>query len=328
MKMKFSYNWLKELVIFDQTPAELAELINLHITEVETVESSASGYNSVIVAEILEINNHPHADKLHLVTLDIGLGRKIVVICGASNIEVGQKVPLAMVGAKLPAGEMKAVVIRGVESTGMICSGTELGFADPAREEKSDGILVLDKKASVGRPVQEYLEVPSDTIIDLKVLSNRPDYLSYVGIAREISAVLGKSLSDKITEYNHQEDPTTKTADKIAVEVTDPDVCTKYLARYVANVEVKESPDWLQKKLISSGVKPINNIVDISNFVMLELGQPVHVFDARKLNLSRHSGEPLGRLQNLIKDPGRSPAVAKASVFAQASPDTMAGFAG
>lgn len=276
--MKFSYNWLKELVEFTESPEELADLINLHITEVETVENSTGGYNGVIVAEILEIKNHPNADKLHLVTLDIGLGRKVTVVCGAQNIEVGQKVPLAMIGAKLPAGEMKVAVIRGVESMGMICSGVELGI-----EKKSDGILVLDQKASVGRPVQEFLIVPSDTIIDLKVLSNRPDYLSYIGIAREIAAVLGKSLSDTITKYSHQEDLTVKTANQIAVKVMDPDVCTKYLARYVANVEVKESPDWLQEKLISSGVRPINNIVDISNFVMLELGQPVHAFAQDKL---------------------------------------------
>lgn len=282
--MKFSYNWLKELVEFKESPEELANLINLHITEVETVESSAGGYNGVIVAEILEIKNHPNADKLHLVTLDIGLGRKATVVCGANNIEIGQKVPLAMVGAKLPGGEMKAAVIRGVESAGMICSGAELGF-----EKKSEGILVLDKKASVGRPVQEFLEVPRDTVIDLKVLSNRPDYLSYIGIAREISAVLGKSLSDKIIQYSYQEDPTIKTVDKVSVEVADPDVCTKYLARYMANVEVKESPDWLQEKLTSSGIRPINNIVDISNFVMLELGQPVHAFDVDKILNNKRS---------------------------------------
>jgi len=286
--MKFSYNWLKELVEFKESPEELSNLINTHITEVETTSNSDSGYNGVIVAEILEINNHPNADKLHLVVLDVGLGRKVTVVCGANNIVIGQKVPLALVGAKLPGGEMKAAVIRGVESTGMICSGAELGL-----EKKSDGILVLDKKASVGRPVQEYLEVPSDTIIDLKVLSNRPDHLSYIGIAREIAAVLGKDFSDQAKSWSYKPDPSIKTAAYVQVEMPDPKICPKYLARYVSHIEVKESPDWLQNKLISSGVRPINNIVDISNFVMLELGQPVHAFDANKLtkvSLLRHPG--------------------------------------
>lgn len=283
--MHFSYNWLKELVEFKENPSELSDLINMHITEVETVAGENSGYMGVIVAEILQIDAHPNADKLHLVTLDVGLGKRVTVVCGASNIEVGQKVPLALVGATLPVGEIKATIIRGVESTGMICSGEELGI-----EKKSEGILVLDKKASVGRPVQEYLDVAEDSIMDLKILSNRPDYLSYVGLAREISAVLlTNNPSVKIEDYfvniklDYPEDASIKTSDKVSVNVADPELCRKYLAHYVANVDVKESPDWLQQKLISSGVRPISNIVDISNYVMLELGQPVHAFDAGKI---------------------------------------------
>ena len=309
--MKFSYNWLKELVEFKNSPQELADLINTHITEVETLSGESSGYMGVIVAEILQIDAHPDATKLHLVTLDIGLGKRVTVVCGAGNIEVGQKVPLALVGAKLPVGEIKATVIRGVESTGMICSGEELGI-----EKKSEGILVLDKKASVGRPVQECLQISDDSILDLKILSNRPDYLSYVGLAREISAVLltgnpsppaGGSLGDYFgrIKLDYPEDVSIKTSDKVIVEVPNPEICPKYLAHYVGNVEVKESPDWLQQKLISSGIWPISNIVDISNYVMLELGQPVHAFDFAKLKSTRHSGEPLGRLQNLISDPGQ-----------------------
>ncbi|MFH0912431.1 MAG: phenylalanine--tRNA ligase subunit beta [Patescibacteria group bacterium] len=311
--MKFSYNWLKELVEFKESPQELADLINTHITEVETLEGESGGYMGVIVAEILQIDAHPNADKLHLVTLNIGLGKRVTVVCGADNIEVGQKVPLALVGAKLPVGEIKATIIRGVESTGMICSGEELGIAcplprDAAREKKSEGILVLDKKASVGRPVQEYLQIADDSILDLKILSNRPDYSSYVGLAREISAVLGRDVSllplpllgqegnsspakgrlggdgDILKiKLDYPEDASTKTSDKVLVNVADPKLCRKYLAHYVANVEVKESPDWLQQKLISSGIRPISNIVDISNYVMLELGQPVHAFDADKI---------------------------------------------
>lgn len=275
--MKFSYNWLKELADFKQTPQELADLITLHITEVESVSSKSAGYTGVIVAEILQIDAHPNATKLHLVTLDIGLGKRVTVVCGANNIEVGQTVPLALVGAKLPVGEISAAVIRGVESTGMICSGAELGL-----EKESAGILVLDKKASVGRPAQEYLEISEDTILDLKILSNRPDYLSYTGLAREISAISGKDYHMAV-DLSYLEDASIKTKDKISVEVLDPEGCPKYLAHYISNVEVKESPSWLQEKLLSSGIRPISNVVDISNYIMLELGQPIHTFSADKL---------------------------------------------
>jgi len=287
--MKFSYNWLKELVEFKQSPQELADLITLHITEVESVVSKSANYTGVIVAEILQIDTHPDATKLHLVVLDIGLGKRVTVVCGANNIEVGQKVPLALVGATLPVGEIKAAIIRGVESKGMICSGEELGI-----EKKSTGILVLDKKASVGRPAQEYLEISDDTILDLKILSNRPDYLSYIGLAREIVAVLDKEWKMPV-DLTYLENVDIKTADKISVEVLDSESCPKYLAHHISNVEVKESPSWLQEKLISSGIRPISNVVDISNYIMLELGQPIHAFAADKLKnnqiIVRHAKE-------------------------------------
>lgn len=275
--MKFSYNWLKELVDFKQTPNELADLINLHVTEVETVSSQTTGYNGVIVTEILEINLHPNADKLKLVVLDVGRGKREEVVCGASNIEIGQKVPLAMVGAQLPGGTIKKTKIRGVESRGMICSAAELGF-----KKESDGILVLSKQASVGRPVNEVLELSHDSILDLKVLSNRPDYLSYVGIAREIAAVLNKKWEMSL-DFNFQESSKLESLKQIKVEVKDQQACPVYSTRWVSNIEVRESPDWLKEKLISTGIRPINNLVDISNLVMLEIGQPVHIFDAAKV---------------------------------------------
>jgi len=303
--MKFSYSWLKELAKFKQSPHELADLIELHITEIEGVSGGAGNYSGVIVAEILEIAAHPNADKLHLVTLDIGLGKRATVVCGAKNIEVGQKVPLAQVGAVLPGlpavagrgqgGELKPATIRGVESRGMICSGQELGM--PARpndsghsggEEKparpaggSDGILVLPKTASVGKPVNEVLNESGDTILDLKILSNRPDYLSYVGMAREIAAVAGIKWLMPL-ELDHKE-AGDRSSDHISAEVQDEALCPHYRAHFVSNVDVKESPQWLKDKLISSGVRPINNLVDISNLVMLETGQPIHIFDYAKV---------------------------------------------
>lgn len=275
--MKFSYNWLKELVDFKQTPSELADLINLHITEVETISSQAANYNGVIVAEILEINLHPNADKLKLVVLDVGRGKREEVVCGASNIEIGQKIPLAMVGAQLPGGIIKRAKIRGVESQGMICSATELGLG-----EESDGILVLPKQASIGRPVNEVLGLNNDSILDLKVLSNRPDYLSYVGIAREIAAVMGKKWEVPL-DFKFKESSKLENTKQIKVTIKDKQACPVYSAHWVGNVEVKESPDWLKERLVSTGIRPINNLVDISNLVMLEIGQPVHIFDAAKV---------------------------------------------
>ena len=277
-KMKFSYNWLKELVQFKQTPKELGDLINLHITEIESISSGSDTYNSVIVGEILEINSHPNADKLRLVKLDVGRGKKIEVVCGASNVEIGQKVPLALIGSKLSGREIKPVIIRGIKSDGMICSAAELGL-----EAKSDGIMELAKTASVGRPVNEVLSLDENVILDIKVLSNRPDYLSYMGLARDISAVLGtKWISSIKTNYKESADISTK--DKVAVSIKDKLGCSYYSARFVSNVNVSESPKWIKDKLISAGLRSINNLVDISNLVMLETGQPIHIFDANKVN--------------------------------------------
>jgi len=274
--MKFSYSWLKELAKFKHSPEELADLINLHITEVESLSGGGAGYSGVIVAEILGIGPHPNADKLHLVTLDIGLGKRVTVVCGAANIEVGQKVPLALVGAQLPSGGLKPATIRGVESRGMIVSSQELGT-----EKRSDGILVLPKTASVGRPINEVLNAGGDTILDLKILSNRPDYLSYVGLSREIAAVADIKWSMPLDlDYRGTGDSSSA---HIAVEIKDEKLCPHYRAHFVSNVEVKESPQWLKDKLRSSGVRPISNLVDISNLVMLETGQPVHIFDYAKV---------------------------------------------
>lgn len=280
--MKFSYNWLKELVDFKFSSSKLADLINLHITEVESTSSLSPGYTGVIIAEILKINSHPNADKLHLVVLDIGRGKQVEVVCGASNIEVGQKVPLALVGSKLSGGEIKKTKIRGIESTGMICSGAELGLACPAGEEKSTGILILPASASVGRPANEILDMSNDVILDLKILSNRPDYLSYIGIAREISAMMGKPWKIPLkTDFN--EEASLKTSEKIEISIKNKKACPYYSARWVGNIETAQSPEWLRDKLISGGIRPINNLVDISNLVMLEIGQPIHIFDASKV---------------------------------------------
>ncbi len=273
--MKFSYTHLKKLLKFKKTPQEIAELMELHITEVESVTTNAS-FTKVVVGEILEIRNHSNADKLHLTKVDIGT-ETLNIVCGASNIAVGQKVPVALVGAILPGGlEIKEAVIRGEKSFGMICSETELGVV-----EKSDGILVLKASAIPGTPVEEILETNADTIIEPKILSNRPDLMSYVGMARELAAVLNIDFkSDIDTKFTESK---TKTMTALKIKVEDSKLCPRYLGRVVRSITVKPSPKWMQDVLNSSGLRPVNNIVDIANYVMLELGNPIHTFDYSKV---------------------------------------------
>lgn len=273
--MKFSYNHLKKLLKFKKTPQEIAELIELHITEVESIITNAS-FTKVVVGEILEIRNHPNANKLHLTKVDIGT-ETLNIVCGANNIAVGQKVPVALVGAILPGGlEIKEAVIRGEKSFGMICSEIELGLS-----EKSDGILVLKTSAVPGTPVEEILETSADTIIEPKILSNRPDLMSYVGMARELAAVLNIDFKSDI-DINFIESKT-KTMTALKIKVEDNKLCPRYLGRVVKNITVKPSPKWIQNILNSSGLRPVNNIVDIANYVMLEMGNPIHTFDHAKV---------------------------------------------
>lgn len=273
--MKFSYNYLKKILKFKKTPQEIAELMDLHITEVEAITTNAA-FTKVVVGEILEIRDHPNADKLHLTKIDIGT-QTLDIVCGANNIAVGQKVPVALVGAVLPGNfEIKEATIRGEKSFGMICSETELGLTD-----KSDGILVLKPSSVPGLPVEEILDTDTDASIEPKILSNRPDFMSYVGMARELAAVLNLDYRPNIdTKFIESK---TKTMTALKVKVEDAKLCPRYLGRVVKNITVKPSPKWLQDLLNAAGLRPINNVVDIANFVMLELGNPVHAFDYAKV---------------------------------------------
>lgn len=273
--MKFSYNYLKKWLKFKKTPQEIAELMDLHITEVETVTANAA-FTRVVVGEILEIRDHPNADKLHLTKVDVG-NQELDIVCGASNIAVGQKVPIAQVGAVLPGGfEIKEATIRGEKSFGMICSEQELGLAD-----KSNGILVLKPSAIPGTPVEEILGAGTDAVIEPKILSNRPDFMSYVGMSRELAAVLNIDFKSPV-DLSFTESKT-KTMTALKVKVEDTKLCPRYLGRVVRNITVKPSPKWMQEVLNASGLRPINNIVDIANYVMLELGNPIHTFDYAKV---------------------------------------------
>ncbi|HWB60704.1 MAG TPA: phenylalanine--tRNA ligase subunit beta, partial [Chthoniobacteraceae bacterium] len=240
--------------------------------EVEHVETSGAAIDNVVVAQILESVQHPNADRLSVCKVDDGSGTPRQIVCGAKNYKVGDKVPLALPGAVLP-GDFKIKVgkLRGVESAGMLCSGKELGIADDA-----DGLLILPQEARIGAPIAELY--PADTVLELEITPNRPDLLSYIGIAREVAALTRGNFKSPIDDLKLE-----GLSHAAQLKVTAVDECPLYTARRIDGVKVGASPDWLKRKLEASGIRSINNIVDITNFVMLETGQPLHAFDADKL---------------------------------------------
>jgi len=279
--MKLPISWLKEYVDVDVSVDELADRLSLSGSEVEHIESAQHFDKNIVVSEILKISSHPNADKLHIVSLDTGAGKTLDIVCGASNIEAGQKVPLALEGSKVGDFEIKEAEIRGVKSKGMICSEKELGIS-----EESDGIMILDPKIKPGTIFNELF--PKEFVLDLDITPNRQDCLSIIGLAREVSVVLRKKLrlpDVKIKEGGEN------TGDIISVSVADPKFCPRYMARVIKIKNNGSSPDWLKKRLLSSGVRPINKVVDVTNYVMLETGEPLHGFDLSKLADQKGAGK-------------------------------------
>src|SRR5437762_3503033 len=268
--MKFSVNWLREFVDLRRNPAEIAELMTRAGVETENIETRGAKIDKVIVSQVTASSRHPNADRLTVCEVDDGSGTKRQIVCGATNYKVGDKVPLALPGAKLPNGtEIRESKLRGVESEGMLCSPIELGFGEDA-----SGLLILSPDAKVGAPIGDLF--PGDTILDVEITPNRGDLLSHFGLAREIAALTGKKLKSTPRD--------SKIAiKKTGVTITATPECPFFSARKIDNVKVAPSPQWLRGKIESVGIRSINNIVDISNFVMLELGQPTHAFDADRL---------------------------------------------
>ncbi|MCX8057724.1 MAG: phenylalanine--tRNA ligase subunit beta [Ignavibacteria bacterium] len=272
--MKVSLNWLKNYIdISNYTVWDLKNILTNAGLEVEGIEEIGKSLEGFVVGEVISKEKHPNADKLTVCRVNDG---KEVhqVICGAPNVEVGQKIVFAPIGLVIPGtGEkLKKAKIRGVESFGMICSEKELGLG-----EDHTGILVLDNSAPVGMPFKEYLGM-DDFVLEIGITPNRPDALSHIGIARELSAITKKKyVLPKINIVESDE----KIEKYLSVEILNEKDCPRYCARMVKNVKVKESPQWLKNYLLNVGIRPINNVVDVSNFVMLELGQPLHTFDAR-----------------------------------------------
>lgn len=272
--MKFSYNWLKELSKTNKSPEELKDLITLHSFEVEGIENLGQGLEKVLIGEVLEVKKHPDADKLNVAKVNIGK-EELQIVCGAPNLKEGQKVPVALVGAVLPGNfEIKKAEIRGVESCGMICAEDELGLGSDHSE-----IMVLDKDAPLGGSFAEFFGL-NDYVLEIDILPNRAhDALSYEGMAREIASLEGRIIlednSDLKDEFGENEEL------KIKLETSK---CPRYIGAKIKNIKIVSSPLWIKNRLKLSGVNPINNIVDITNYVMLETGQPLHAFDAKKVS--------------------------------------------
>jgi len=273
--MKITYNWLKEFVDFDQSPDQLAELLTMLGLEVEAMEKLGEGMDDVVVALVEEKRQHPNADKLSLCRVNNGT-ELLDVVCGAQNFKQGDIVVLAQIGAILPGDfKIKRSKIRGEESCGMLCSEKELGLS-----EGSDGIMVLPANiAPLGTPLFSALGL-KDTLFEIGLTPNRADCLSVVGIAREVAAKLGIRVRYPLSAAAES---TTKVESVIGVTVEDAEFCPRYAARYISGCTVAPSPEWLVKRLNAIGIRSINNVVDVTNLVMMELGQPLHAFDCDRL---------------------------------------------
>src|SRR2546428_10179846 len=271
VRMKFFVNWLGEFVDLPEDPEEIADLLTRAGVETKNIETRGAKIDNVIVSQITASSRHPNADRLSVCEVNDGSGTKRQIVCGASNYKVGDLLPLALPGAKLPNGtEIRKSELRGVESEGMLCSAIELGLGQDAA-----GLLILSPKAKIGAPISGLF--PGDTILDVEITPNRGDLLSHFGLAREIAALTKKKMRAETRPLK-----TVKFA-KSGVKISATRECPFFSARKIDNVKVGPSPQWLRSKIESVGIRSINNIVDISNFVMLELGQPTHAFDADKL---------------------------------------------
>ena len=279
--MKVPLKWLRQYIALTLPPADLANRLTMAGSEVKGMQVIGGNWENIVVGQITAINPHPNADRLSLATIDLGKERQTVVT-GAPNLNLGDKVAFAYVGAQLIDGHtgqlfrLKPAKIRGVVSTGMACSEKELGISD-----SHEGIMVLPAEAPVGTSLSDYL---GDVIFDLEVTPNRPDCLSVIGIAREVAALTGQSLHLPQVSYEETALPVNE---QISVEITAPELCPRYCASLINGVRIAESPRWMQQRLLACGMRPINNIVDITNYVMLEHGQPLHAFDYDRIRGKR-----------------------------------------
>jgi phenylalanyl-tRNA synthetase beta chain len=279
--MKISYNWLKNYIETDLSPSEIAEKLTLSGLEVEGIETHGSDFENFVVGSVLQVIDHPYADKLKLCKVNIG-EKNLQIVCGADNVEAGQKVPVATIGATLPAPMkdgskmiIKKVKIRGENSEGMICSESELGISDD-----HSGIMVLNQKIESGTPLNKALNLKKDSIFEIGLTPNRPDASCHIGVARDLAAVLDITYRNP---YDKKLNEPESIDHLIEINIREEDKCHRYAAKIVKNISVAESPGWLKNRLRSIGLRPINNVVDATNFILHEIGQPLHAFDYQKL---------------------------------------------
>lgn len=270
--MKILYSWLKDFIDLDLTPEELAQQFTELGIEVASIEKKGADFEGVNVAQIIHIEDHPNSDHLHLVDLDLGEGKTQRVVCGAPNVAVGQKVPLARVGARLGKMVLTPAKIRGVASEGMICSSDELGLTNT----RARGILVLDENIPLGTDVRS-LYGKADALFELEITSNRPDLLSHLGVARELSAKLNLPVKMPVIQDVKGE------GECLKIDVRDSAACPRYSGRLIRGVKNAPSAEFIQERLAAMGLNPKNALVDITNYVMFELGQPMHAFDRNEI---------------------------------------------
>ena len=273
--MLISLNWLKQYVEIKESIEEVANALTMIGQEVEAIEIQGENLENVVIGQIVEFDRHPNSDRLTLLKVNVGEGEPLQIICGATNHKLNDKVVVAKIGATLPGDfKIKKSKIRDVESYGMLCSEEELSFA-----KESDGIIILPEDAPIGKEYREYLNL-NDVIFELEITPNRPDCLSHIGIAREIAAYYDRKVKYPSIEINETIESINTL---IKVNIDDKERCKRYVGKIVKNVKVQESPEWLKRRIQAMGLNPINNIVDITNFVMFEYNQPMHAFDFDKL---------------------------------------------
>jgi phenylalanyl-tRNA synthetase beta chain len=296
--MRVPLGWLRDYVDIELTPEQLAERLTLLGMEVKGIVPWGADWRSVVVGELLTVEKHPRADRLSLTTVTLGSGDILEIVCGATNIAPGQRVPVALPGAVLPGDRrIERTEKMGVVSNGMLCSGDELRLTSDA-----DGILILPPETPLGRDLSELY---GDTVLDVDVKPNRGDALSLLGLAREVSAATGAPIRAPVVTLTEEGRPA---RERLAVDVLEPHLCTRFVGRWVTDVRVAPSPDRVQMRLQAAGMRPVNNVVDASNYVMLELGKPTHTFDAAAVHDGRiivrlaHPAERLETLDHVVRE--------------------------
>ncbi len=275
--MLISLEWLKEYVEINEDVKELENALTMIGQEVEAIEEQGQHLDNVVVGHIVEYGKHPDADKLSLLKVNVGEETPLQIICGAPNHKLGDKVIVAKIGAVLPGNfKIKKAKVRGVESSGMLCSEVELGMGTDG-----DGIVILSEDAPIGEDIRTHLGL-DDIIFELEITPNRPDCLSHIGIAREVAAYYERKVKYPTSDIRTLTGPS-----GIVVDINDDKRCTRYSSRILKNVKVEESPEWLKRRLKAIGLRPINNIVDVTNYIMFEYNQPMHAFDNSKLEGSK-----------------------------------------